>query len=200
MGSRVLNSASPMLFCIDHARFCRWVVFRGVPGINNVIIGAVPALCPRCAKTPPRGRAWWELCPRATVDLCPTGACSASVLGPPCAPKAKFPSFGIQAVCLALSPLPLVGWGGDGVGLNERLASEVHRLPVASMSTSFGRHVLWAARSVFMSHWPVVVVCLGALCVPVSAGACLHERVVGMCLMVSDVCCGVHIAALWARG
>ena len=24
---------------------CRWVVFRGVPGINNVIIGAVPALC-----------------------------------------------------------------------------------------------------------------------------------------------------------
>ena len=32
-------------FCTPHARFCRWVVFRGVPGINNVIIGAVPALC-----------------------------------------------------------------------------------------------------------------------------------------------------------
>ena len=30
---------------MDHARFCRWVVFRGVPGINNVIIGAVRALC-----------------------------------------------------------------------------------------------------------------------------------------------------------
>ena len=38
---------------MDHARFWRWVVFRGVPGINNVIIGAVPALCARCAKTPP---------------------------------------------------------------------------------------------------------------------------------------------------
>jgi len=24
---------------------CRWVVFRGVRGINSVIIGAVPALC-----------------------------------------------------------------------------------------------------------------------------------------------------------
>ena len=30
---------------MDHARFCRWVVFRGVPGINNVITGAVRALC-----------------------------------------------------------------------------------------------------------------------------------------------------------
>ena len=27
------------------ARFCRWVVFKGVPGTNTVIIGAVPALC-----------------------------------------------------------------------------------------------------------------------------------------------------------
>ena len=45
MGPRVLNSAPPMLFRIDRARFCRGVVFRGVPGINNVIIGAVPALC-----------------------------------------------------------------------------------------------------------------------------------------------------------
>ena len=44
-GPMVLNSAPPMLFCMDHARFWRWVVFRGVPGINNVIIGAVPALC-----------------------------------------------------------------------------------------------------------------------------------------------------------
>ena len=44
-GPRDLNSAPPMLFSVDHARFCRWVVFRGVPGINNVIIGAVPALC-----------------------------------------------------------------------------------------------------------------------------------------------------------
>ena len=26
---------------MDHARFCRWVVFRGVPGINNIMIGAV---------------------------------------------------------------------------------------------------------------------------------------------------------------
>ena len=25
----------------DHACFCRWVVFRDVPGINTVIIGAV---------------------------------------------------------------------------------------------------------------------------------------------------------------
>ena len=39
-GPRVLN---PMLFGKDHACFCRWVVCRGVPGINNVIIGAVPA-------------------------------------------------------------------------------------------------------------------------------------------------------------
>ena len=34
-GPRVLHSAPPMRFCIDHARFCR------VPGINNVIIGTV---------------------------------------------------------------------------------------------------------------------------------------------------------------
>ena len=52
-GPRVLNSASPMLFSMDHARFCRGVVFRGVPGMNNVIIGAVHTLCPCCAKTPP---------------------------------------------------------------------------------------------------------------------------------------------------
>ena len=45
---------------MDHARFCRGVVFRGVPGINNVIIGAVHvlcALCLRCAKAPPRSHA-----------------------------------------------------------------------------------------------------------------------------------------------
>ena len=35
---------------MDHARFCRCVVFGGVPGINNVIIGAVRALCPRGAR------------------------------------------------------------------------------------------------------------------------------------------------------
>ena len=29
------------------------VVFRGFRGVNNVTIGAVRALCPRCAKTPP---------------------------------------------------------------------------------------------------------------------------------------------------
>ena len=51
-GPKVLNSAPPMLFGIDHACFFRWVIFRGVPGINNVIIGAVCVLCPRCAKTP----------------------------------------------------------------------------------------------------------------------------------------------------
>ena len=34
-----------MLFGMDHARSCRWVVFRGAPGIHNVIIGAAPALC-----------------------------------------------------------------------------------------------------------------------------------------------------------
>ena len=34
---------------MDHAPFCRGVVCRGVPGINTVIIGAVPALC----ETPP---------------------------------------------------------------------------------------------------------------------------------------------------
>ena len=33
---------------MDHARFCRGVVCRGVPGINNVIIGNNW----RCAKTP----------------------------------------------------------------------------------------------------------------------------------------------------
>ena len=30
---------------MDHARFCRGVVFRGVPGMNTAIIGAVRALC-----------------------------------------------------------------------------------------------------------------------------------------------------------
>ena len=44
-GPRVLNSAPPILFSMDHACLCRWVVCRGVPGINNVIIGAVRALC-----------------------------------------------------------------------------------------------------------------------------------------------------------
>ena len=44
-GNRVLNFAPPMLLGMDHACFCRGVVFRGVPGINNVIIGAMPALC-----------------------------------------------------------------------------------------------------------------------------------------------------------
>ena len=48
MGPRVLNSAPPMLFGIDRASFCWGVVFRGVPGINNVIIGAVRKRpCPR---------------------------------------------------------------------------------------------------------------------------------------------------------
>ena len=35
---------------MDHARFCRGVVFRGVPGINNAITGAVPALCENAPK------------------------------------------------------------------------------------------------------------------------------------------------------
>ena len=30
---------------MDCASFCRGVVCRGVPGMNTVIIGAVPALC-----------------------------------------------------------------------------------------------------------------------------------------------------------
>ena len=34
---------------MDRACFCRGVVFRGVPGIHNILI----VLCPRCAKTPP---------------------------------------------------------------------------------------------------------------------------------------------------
>ena len=34
----------------DHACFCRWVVFRDVPGINTVIICAVRAQCPACAR------------------------------------------------------------------------------------------------------------------------------------------------------
>ena len=34
-----------MLFLIDHACFCRLVVFRGFPGINNSMIGTVPVLC-----------------------------------------------------------------------------------------------------------------------------------------------------------
>ena len=55
-GPKVLNSEPPMLFGMDHASFCRWMVFRGVPGINNVIIGAVPALCPCCAKRPHSNR------------------------------------------------------------------------------------------------------------------------------------------------
>ena len=53
-GPRVLNSAPPMLFRMDHARFCRGVVFRGVPGINTVMIGAVRKrpLCLPTAPTP----------------------------------------------------------------------------------------------------------------------------------------------------
>jgi hypothetical protein len=57
-GPRVLNSAPPMLVLMDHASFCRGVVFRGVPGIHNVRSGTVPALCPHCAKTPPDPRCW----------------------------------------------------------------------------------------------------------------------------------------------
>ena len=49
-GPRVLNSAPhAVLECL-----CKWMVFRGVPGTNNITIGAVPTLlCPRCAKKPP---------------------------------------------------------------------------------------------------------------------------------------------------
>ena len=55
-GLRVLNSAPPMLFQWIMRCF-QWIVRAsvggwfagGVPGINTVIIGAVPALCPRCA-------------------------------------------------------------------------------------------------------------------------------------------------------
>ena len=50
-GPRVLTFAPPMLFWIDHACFCRWMVCRGVPGMKNLIIGAVPALCACCAKS-----------------------------------------------------------------------------------------------------------------------------------------------------
>ena len=40
---------------MDHACICRGGgVADGVPGINNVIIGAVLALCPRCAKNTPK--------------------------------------------------------------------------------------------------------------------------------------------------
>ena len=36
----------------DHAYFCRWVVFRGVPGINNVINGALRELRALCENNP----------------------------------------------------------------------------------------------------------------------------------------------------
>ena len=39
-----------MLFWIAHACFCTWVVFRGVPGINNVIVDAVHLLCEKAPK------------------------------------------------------------------------------------------------------------------------------------------------------
>ena len=42
---------------MDHARFCRGVVFRGVPGINRVIIGAVPALCEKAPQVMELARA-----------------------------------------------------------------------------------------------------------------------------------------------
>ena len=47
---------------MDHARLCRGVVCRGFPGINNVIIGAVPALCenaPMCSS------------PMHVIPICP---------------------------------------------------------------------------------------------------------------------------------
>ena len=57
---------------MDHACFCMWVAFRGVPGINNVIIGAVPALCENAPKKkivmvnrPPRCWSW-----ETTFDKC----------------------------------------------------------------------------------------------------------------------------------
>ena len=33
------------IFGIEHACFCRWVVFSGIPGIHGVIIGVVRELC-----------------------------------------------------------------------------------------------------------------------------------------------------------
>ena len=42
---------------MDRASFCRGVVFRGVPGINNVLIGAVPALCENAPTVPARATA-----------------------------------------------------------------------------------------------------------------------------------------------
>ena len=44
-----------MLFCIDHACFCRWVVFRGVPGINNVISTPPPLVLPHPLSFPRGG-------------------------------------------------------------------------------------------------------------------------------------------------
>ena len=46
-GPRVLNSAPHAVLNLN---------FRGVPGINNVIIGGVRTLCLRCAETPPSER------------------------------------------------------------------------------------------------------------------------------------------------
>ena len=37
-----------MLFSMDHAHFCRGVVFRGVPPMSNVIIGIIGAVCALC--------------------------------------------------------------------------------------------------------------------------------------------------------
>ena len=47
-GPRVLNSV-PHAVLNWYVCFCRWVVFRGVPGMNNIIIGAVRTLSPCCA-------------------------------------------------------------------------------------------------------------------------------------------------------
>ena len=55
---RVLNSApcslcwyTRDLICIDHAYFCRWVNFGGVPGINTIILAlceTAPNACTVC--------------------------------------------------------------------------------------------------------------------------------------------------------
>ena len=42
-----------------HACFCRWVVFRGITGINSLIIGAVRAWCKNAPKVPYKTCGMW---------------------------------------------------------------------------------------------------------------------------------------------
>ena len=103
------------------------MVFRVVTWILTVIIGAVPALCARCAKTPPHIQISFHVTPLRESVVCVLGNAANRTLDWPC---------GAQGIVCGIEG-PIVFWSrccctwSLGVpsffGLRFRFASDVHR-------------------------------------------------------------------------